>query len=53
VPASGLTEEFTLRMKPGVSTIVRLGEYAYLHGEFTTQLGMWDIGDYHVNFVSR
>ncbi len=42
-------------MKPGVSTIVRLGEYAYLHSEFTTQLGIWiwDIGDNHVNFVNR
>ncbi len=55
MPAFDLTEQFTLRMKPGVSTIVRLGEYAYLHGVFTTQLGIWirDIGSYHVDFVNR
>ena len=55
VPAIGLTEQFTLRMKPGVSTIVRLGEYAYLQGEFTTQLGNWmrDISNNHVDLVNR
>lgn len=37
-PENLSSQILTLRMKPGVSTIVRFGEYAYLHAENVDEL---------------